>query len=41
MRMFGDKEIDFIENFRTIPSEKITIIGNEEEIDKIINIVKT
>ena len=40
MRMFGDKEIDFIEDFRMIPSEQIAVIGNEEEIDKIIDIIK-
>ena len=40
MRMFGDKEIDFIEDFRMIPSEQIAMIGNEEEIDKIIDIIK-
>ena len=41
MRMFGDKEIDFIEDFRMIPSEEIAVIGNKKEIDKIINIAKT
>lgn len=40
MRMFGDKEIDLVEDFRVIPSEQIAVIGNEEEIDKIIDIIK-
>lgn len=40
MQMYGDKEIDFIEDFRTIPSEKIAVIGNEIEIDKIIYIIR-
>lgn len=39
MRMFGDKEIDFIEGFRMLKSEEILIIGNEDEIEKIIDII--
>ena len=39
MRMFGDKEIDFVEDFRALKSEKIAVIGNEDEIEKIINMI--
>lgn len=39
MRMFGDKEIDFIEDFRMLKSEEIFVVGNEDEIEKIINII--
>ncbi len=39
MILFGDKEIDFIEDFRMLKSEEIFIVGNEDEIEKIINIV--
>ena len=38
--MFGDKEIDFIENFRMLRLEEIAVIGNEEKIDKMITIIK-
>ena len=37
--MFGDKEIDFIEDFRMLKSEEILVIGNEDEIEKIISII--
>lgn len=37
--MFGDKEIDFIEDFRMLKSEEIFVVGNEYEIEKIINII--
>ena len=37
--MFGDKEIDFIEDFRMLKSEEIFVVGNEDEIEKIINII--
>jgi hypothetical protein len=39
MRMFGDKEIDFIEDFRMLKSEEIFVVGNEDEIEKIIKII--
>lgn len=32
MRMFGNKEIDFIEDFRMLKSEEILVVGNEDEI---------
>ena len=37
--MFGDKEIDFIEDFIMLKSEEIFVVGNEDEIEKIIKII--
>lgn len=39
MRMFDDREIDFIENFRILKSEEIAILGNVDKTERIINII--